>query len=327
MRRRALLLLMPALAWAQPDWRRVAVPYVAPQAWLESLWTRWYVPRSREFADAARALVQAQGRLCDGGAPAQAQAAWRRAMTAWERLSAVAIGPLLERRSARRIDFAPTRPALIRRAIEQGESDLARVGAPAKGLPALEWLLWKQRPAAGSPSCAYAQRVAAEIADEAAALADAFATPREWSDEAVAASFGELLNQLVAGIEGLRWAQIERPLKEGKRQFPRAASGASAQAWAARWDALRQLVTFQAHAPDAPVSLEAFLRGRGLNPLADRVVDAVRRGDAALRHATPADAAALQQAASALSTLKRRVEEDVAPALDVSIGFTDADGD
>jgi hypothetical protein len=285
------------------------------------------MPRSREFAEAARALVEAQDRHCAGGSLAQARSAWRRAMTSWERLAAVAIGPLVERRSARRIDFTPTRPASIERAIAQGAGDMERVGAPAKGLPALEWLLWTQRLASGSPACAYAQRVAAEIAEEAAALADAFATPREWSDETTAAAFSEMLNQFVAGIEALRWSQIERPLREGKRQFPRAMSGSSAAAWAARWEAVRHLAAFQAGAPDAPVSLEAFLRGRGLNPLADGLRDAVRRSDRALRGATLAEPAALQAAARSLAALKRRMEDEVAPALEVSIGFSDADGD
>jgi predicted lipoprotein len=337
MRRRTVLMLLPAstttrsaavAAWAQPDWRRVAVPYVTPQAWLQSLHARWYVPRAREFADAARSLVQAQGRVCASGSLTEARAAWRRAMTAWERLSAVSIGPLIERRSARRIDFTPTRPASIERAIAAGASDLQLVGAPAKGLPALEWLLWKHELSAGSPACAYARRVAGEIEDEASALIEAFtALPKPDDETATAAAHAEVVNQLVAGVELLRWGQIERPLREGKRQFPRAMSGSSAAAWAARWDALRRLADHQAGAPEGPISLEMVLRGRGLNALADDLGVAVRRSDAALRGASPSRAASLQRAARDLAVLKRRLEADIAPALEVPIGFSDADGD
>jgi predicted lipoprotein len=326
-RRRALWCLLPSAAWAQADWQRVAVPYVTAGAYLHSLYARWYAPRARELDAAARALVEAQRARCAGGELAKVRAAWIAAMTAWEKLNAVAVGPLVERRSARRIDFTPTRPASIELAIAQAQADMALVGAPAKGLPALEWLLWKSLPAPGSAACDYAVRVAADIADEASALAAAFAAPRKWNDEAQAAAFAEVLNQFVAGIEVLRWAQIERPLKEGRGQFPRAASASSAAAWAARWHALRSLSIFEAGAADAPVSLEAYLRGRGLNPLADRLRTAVQRSGLALQRASPSRPSALGGASRELTTLKRRVEAEVARALEVSIGFSDADGD
>lgn len=326
-RRRSLLVLMPGVAWAQADWQRVAVPYVTPHAYLQSLYIRWYAPRAREFDEAAKALVEAQRGHCAGGARAKARSGWLRAMTAWERLSAVAVGPLVERRSARRIDFTPTRPASIERAIGQDQRDMALVGAPAKGLPALEWLLWKHSLAPGSAACEYAVRVADDIADEASALAAAFASPREWSDEAQATAFAEMLNQFVAGVEALRWAQIERPLKEGRGQFPRSASRSSAAAWAARWQALRSLAVFEAGAAEAPVSIEAYLRGRGLNLLADRLRGAVQRSGLALEGASPSRPATLAGASRELATLKRRLEAEVAPALEVSIGFSDADGD
>jgi predicted lipoprotein len=69
------------------------------------------------------------------------------------------------------------------------------------------------------------------------------------------------------------------------------------------------------------------LRGRGLNALADDLGLAVRRSDAALRGASPSRAASLQRAARDLAVLKRRLEADIAPALEVPIGFSDADGD
>lgn len=327
MRRRALLALWPGVVWAQPDWQRVAVPFVTPGAYLQALYARWYAPRAREFAEAARALAEAQQARCAGADLARPRVAWLSAMTAWERLNAVAVGPLVERRSARRIDFMPTRPASIERAIAQEQRDMALVGAPAKGLPALEWLLWKHRLAAGSAACDYAARVAEDIADEASVLAADFAARREWGDEAQAAAFGEVLNQFVAGLEALRWAQIGRPLKEGRGQFPRAASASSAAAWTARWQALRTLAVFREDAPDAPISMEAYLRGRGFNALADRLLGAVQRAGLALQGASPSRPAALNTALRELAALKRRMEDEVAPALDVSIGFSDADGD
>jgi uncharacterized protein len=90
---------------------------------------------------------------------------------------------------------------------------------------------------------------------------------------------------------------------------------------------LRRLAAYRADAPAGLVTLEAYLRGRGLNPLADGLGDAVRRSDAALRGASASRPSALQAAARALGMLKGRVADEVAPALEVSIGFSDADGD
>lgn len=329
MRRRVLLLLgaCAGAASAQSDWQRVAVPYVAPGAYLSALYAGWYAPRAKAFEAAARALTEAQRLHCRQGALAGARAAWIGAMTAWESLNAVAIGPLVQRRSARRVDFSPARPASVERAVREGVSEMARVGGPAKGLPALEWLLWKHTLVAGSAACEYAVRVAEDIADEAASLAAEFSAPREWSDEAQAAAFAEVLNQFVGGVEALRWAQIERPLKEGRGRFARAASGATARAWAARWQALRTLAIYEPGAADAPVSIEAYLRGRGLNPLADRLRGSVQRSALALHAASPARPPSLAGAGRALGSMKRLLEGEVAPALEVSIGFTDSDGD
>jgi uncharacterized protein len=44
------------------------------------------------------------------------------------------------------------------------------IGTPAKGLPALEWLLWVKPIQPASAECRYAVQVAAEIQREAQAL-------------------------------------------------------------------------------------------------------------------------------------------------------------
>ncbi|HUG24111.1 imelysin family protein [Piscinibacter sp.] len=329
MRRRVFLMAASAAsaAWGQADWRRVPVPLVSPDGYLSALYRRWYAPQAAAFDVGARTLAATLTSHCAYGALADARDASIDAMTAWERLGAVAVGPLIERRTARRIDFTPTRPASVLRAAQDTPQDMARVGGPAKGLGALEWLLWKEPVTPGSATCRYAVRVADDIAAEATALAAAFAEPREWPADTQAVAFGGVVNQFVGGIEALRWGQIEKPLKEGRGRFPRALSGATAAAWQARWQALRVLAVDGPDAHNAPVSIEAYLRGRGLNPLADTLRAAVDRCDAALRGASPARSEELQSAARALDKLKRLVEFEVAPALKVSIGFTDSDGD
>lgn len=325
MKRRLVLLALAAAAQAraQADWRRVAVPYLTPQAWLQSLDANWYAPRSAEFAQAAQRLADTLGGAC---APAPARAAWRDAMLAWERLSAVQTGALIERRSSRALDFQPARPAAIERAMAAPDKDLALAGAPALGLPALEWLLWRTPLRDGSPACDYARRVAAHLAAEASALATALATPRERDDEATERDFGALLNQLVGGVATLRWAQIGKPRREGRGAWPRAASGLTQQAWQARAHALQQLLAYHADA-GAPIALEPFLRGRGMNPLADRVRQGSERAAAAAARAAPGRSASVAAAEQTLAALEHVLGDEVAPALQVTIEFTDADGD
>lgn len=334
MKRRSCLLspfagLLAARAFAQQDWARVAVPIYTPADLLQGLYGHTLQPLAQELVRSAQALAAA----LRGCAPAMATArpAWVRCMLAWERLSAVAVGPLITRRSLRAIDFQPTRPALIQRALAAGPGwDLALVGTPAKGLPALEWLLWAgpHQPVA----CAFAQALAQEIVAEALALEAGFgALARQpWDEDNGPAALAELVNQWVGGLERLRWTGIEKPLRAGRpAELPRALSGQTTAAWAARWQGLRALTVFDGQVPPVPgqtgVPLETWLRGRGLNPVADQLRQAVQRSDAAMSGLKPG--AAALAAAGTLGALKHLAEAQVAPALDVRLGFSDADGD
>ncbi len=324
MKRRTLLAAaaFAANARAQPDWRRLAVPYITPQDWLRALDERWYAPRAAAFARNAAALAHSLSGSC---ARAPARSAWRDAMLAWETLIAVPTGALIERRSQRMLDFQPTRPAASERAMAEPTRELAQIGAPAQGLPALEWLLWRGAgPELAPAACAYARRVAGALSAEAAALAAAFAAPRERDDDRTQRDFATLVNQFVGGVDALRWQQIGRPRREGRGHWPRASSGLTREAWRARSEALRTLLAWQDGA-DASPSLEAFLRGRGLNPLADRVRRASQAMAVAVAAASPQQGALPAERAAA--ALKALLEAEVAPAQQVSIGFSDADGD
>jgi hypothetical protein len=380
MRRRSLVRLVLAAGGAvvlppvqaQADWRRVAVPAYTPPAFVQGLLKHGYAPRADEFVQAATRLADTLAQACAAGASARAaRPAWRDALLAWVRLSAVAIGPLVERRSVRRIDFLPTRPEQIDAAIArqpQGEADMDRIGSAAKGFGALEWLLWSPAAPATPPACLYAAQLAQEIAREAAALDAGFAAARdrERDENDVVAAMSEALNQWIGGLEQLRLQGIERPLHDARTRgrsraaFARALSGASAAERAARWQTLRGLAVFAGRAAPAAdeqlspgrsedscapprgvgavpcgrgptynglVPLETYLRGKGLNPLADRLRAAAAQAGAALEAAAGAEPARLTSAARRLAGLKTLVEAEVAPALDVRVGFSDADGD
>ncbi len=340
----ALCLATAGPAAAQPPMQPdVAVPFYTPVQALEALYRLHYQPQSQAFAQASAALGPALAAGCTaGGTLDEARARWREALLAWERLAAVQVGPLVERRSLRRLDFQPARPELIARAVKAAPADaagMARVGTPAKGLPALEYLLWTKPAAPGSAECRFAQAVATDLQAEAAAIAADFQAlaAREFDDEGEAASnaFGEFINQWLGGIERLRWADIDKPIQSADGRppaYPRLASDSTAAAWQARWQSLRQLTAGPARPlGEGLVPVEAYLRGRGQNPLADALAAQVAATTQAFERlggaGAPARPEAAQAAARALGTLKSLIEKQVAPALEVALGFTDADGD
>ena len=344
MKRRHLLgrlALGAVLAHAGPAAHAVtAVPFYTPLHFVRGLYQYWHAPRAVEFAERSRALAQAAGAACTTGQREPARDAWRQAALAWDRLASMSVGPLVQRRSARQIDFQPTRPKLIERAIAAAPADaqaMERVGTPAKGLPALEWLLWRTEWRADTPACRYAVQVAADIEREAQTLRDAYAqgAGRAWADEEASAAMSEAVNQWVGSIERLRWQDIGRPAASAHGdapEYPRAVSGSSAASWAHRWQAIAAVTAQGDAAVPTPgeglVPIETYLRGRGLNPLADRLRASTQTAGAAVNAlASGATPARVTAATNALGELKRLAEGDVAAALNVNIGFSDADGD
>jgi hypothetical protein len=103
--------------------------------------------------------------------------------------------------------------------------------------------------------------------------------------------------------------------------FPRRSGEAMSMLWSAEWDALRTLATGKGF------SMESTLRSRAHNKLADVLASSTLNTGKAMQGLRIADQSRLLDAARELAALKRLVEDKVAPALGVTIGFSDADGD
>lgn len=325
----------------------LAFPYYSGEDALQGLYAQHLPPLARDFETQARALTAAAHQHCVGpAAPAALKDAWRRALLSWQTLSSPALGPVIERRSQRQIDFWPTRPALLAKALERAPktlADMESIGTPAKGFPAMEQLL------ADPPSpahCPYLVLVAEGIEAEAVALRagfDALAT-RDWTsdEDAARTAFAEWINQWLGGLERLRWAHIEQPVQKARTagkghvpEFARLAPADNAVEWRAQWQALRaqaRLSAAQRAQPPQPgqglVPIEALLMGKGQIALAQRWGQALDRADAAIA-ALPAKAGekelmALSKTLKGVTTL---FQTEVAAALDVPLGFSDADGD
>lgn len=343
----ALALLAAAPVHAQEVDANMAIPFYNTAHAVQGLYGQWFSPQAKAAQASAQALNQALRAHCTapaGSAAATLQTArqaYVQSSRQWSSLSAVALGPLVERRSARLVDFRPMRPALLKKAIQSAPADLAameRIGAPAKGYPALENLLWTQPVEPQTPACAYATLVAEEIGAEMGILGNGFAklAAQDWSEDgdATTEAMAEFINQWVGGLERLRWADMEKPLRSAGSKPPaweHLASGSTLEIWRAHWQGLRTLaVSVDRKVPQPGVDIvpiESYLRGRGLNPLADRWLKAVNEADAGMRALTEPTAKAVDAATKPLSRLKRLMEGEVAPALEVNIGFSDADGD
>jgi uncharacterized protein len=363
----AASMLLSTCASAQSNWAQVAVPIYSPAQVLQGLHQHSTLPAALRFANDAQALSATLQTGCTGADLTPARTLWVSASQSWEQLSTVAIGPVLARRSQRQIDFSPTRPALIAKAIQAAPQDartMERIGSPAKGLPALEWLLWTQPVTPNTAACNYAVQVAQDLQREALALHSAYEAlaNTDWPElasDSAGTQLAEWVNQWLGGMERLYWAQMEKPLRasgalerptarttaENKpakppallADWPRSASGNTVASWSSQWAVLRSMAVFSASGlAQAPqpgqnlISLESYLRSKGHNPQADALVKAVERADGLvhkLNSRSKLDTAQVLQTARALAAVKTVVAQQVAPALEITLGFSDADGD
>lgn len=340
---------LAALPWtaSRAQAPAIAFPYYRGEQALQGVYAVHLPPLARAFEEKARALAAAARQHCAGPASLPAlRTAWREARLAWVRLAHPALGPVVMRRSQREIDFWPTRAALLKRALDSTPrtlKDMERIGGPAKGFPALELLLaGPAQPA----HCPYLALVAAGIEAEAVALRQAFdqLAKQDWTadEDATLKAFNDWINQWLGGLENLRWQQIEQPVQRartaGRGQAPafaRQAMEDNRADWRAQWQSLQAQARLQpdqrAQPPqpgEALLSIEALLLGKGQLALAQRwgrAIDAVTGALEALP-AQPRDAD-LMALSSRMKAVTSLYQGEVAAALDVSLGFSSADGD
>lgn len=358
MKRRSLLIFLPFGALASesigfaatktivPDTRSalrspaVAAPYISASQMVQGLLVQHLLPSASALQQTAQALAQSL---------AQPQAAWVQhrplwvaTMLAWETLAAVAVGPLLERRSARAIDFWPTRPAQIQRLLDSAHitsvQQLDTVGATARGLPALEWLLWKSD--GSGHARPYASLLAQQVLAESHALLAGYqalaSTEREESD--AWALYGEWFGQAVGGLDQLRIKKMQ-PDTRGKDSAPwvRGVSGSTAAAWLAQAQGLQAFwvgspsaqAATQAQSPGWPVagSVNSLLLGRGHLAHSHTLMQRTNAMLRAVQAARPGQATGVHAAQTALAQMSTLASALAGDVLHIALGFTDADGD
>ncbi|ATE61092.1 imelysin family protein [Thauera sinica] len=331
-----VLALGAACAYAAPP-----APVVAPAQWMEGLARGYLQPAYADLSASSQALADAVHESCerrDAAATAQARRQWEEAALALRRVAALPLGPAMDSRLLRRVDFWPTRPAQIETTAAGFSPDAAaRVGTTARGLPALEYLLFDRGRAAlatDARACAYAEWVARDVADTVRPVAEAWpawaqAVP-DAGDEEQARMLTDGVNILIGSIDTLRLKYLEKPLraKNAAPELDAWRSGRTRAHLAAYFAGVRAGLQGAGQA----YGLTAVLRGRGLLELAGRVDARVAAAEGALA-ALPDDLAsargraAAATAIDALGRLQAVLGNDVAGALKVSIGFGDNDGD
>jgi uncharacterized protein len=338
MERGAFLLCLVRLWIGIAGLAQAAAPEATRSQFLRNVIADHFVARVAAFARSVPALTKSMDALCqspDSETLVAARAAWIDSTLAWESASAIAFGPLVERRSVVRIDYWPARSQLIEHALINPPSTikgLELIGGPAKGLPGLEWLLWTPP---DSPTvlsdrkrCAYARLLAAEIAEEADGLDAAFVALADSGlpDATADDTFAGLLNLALEGLEQLGVKKIEAPGEYGKgKGFPQMPSGRTAAAWDAQWTSLRDF--FIADGRNRNDNLEFYLRAHELGDAADKMrtaADGVTKTLRATREATPATARSVSKA---MKLMRKAVVDDVARGLKIPVQFGDDDGD
>jgi len=268
----------------------IAFPYYRGEDALAGLYGRHLPALAQDFEARASALVQAAQSHCAGqGTLAGLRQQWLHTLQAWQALATPAVGPLVSRRSQRQIDFWPARPNLLSQAVQKAPQSLADLDRIGT-------------PAKGFPALELLLWNGAHIQKP---------------------------------IEAHRTHAIGNALKGNPVQFPRLTREANLADWRAQWRSLQhqaRLMPEQQQRPPLPgqalIPIEALLIGKGQLALADRwakAIDAVDKGMAALQpQAGARELTALGQRMKSATVL---FQNEVAGALDVPLGFSDADGD
>ncbi|CAB3853314.1 imelysin family protein [Achromobacter anxifer] len=347
-----------ALACAAP-WTAQAAP---PADLGERLARDYARPAVAKMADAASALEGALGGWC--GQPGAANAArvkqaFENLALAWSGVEFLRFGPLVQANRYERLAFWPdTRgvmPKQVQTLIAAQDGALLVPGALAgrsvavQGLPALEYVLYGE-PAllrregghADAYACDYARAVAANVTQITRDVAQAwsaegdfgrqFAQPKAGNDlyrdqQEVAA---EAMKSLSTGLQFAREVKILPVLGD----TPEAARPKRAAFW-------RSQLSTRLLAANLD-GLQAFYQAGGYAlPAGDAWIDASVRGELSSAAGTlqavplPLEQALAQEegrrlltlAALTLKNAKAIVDQDLAPALGVTIGFNALDGD
>ncbi len=332
------------------------------RALLEGLGKEVFLPRYVEFEERAHDAERQANALCESPSDetlGAARDAWWAARAPWKRNETVAFGPYAPPDSlGAAIDFWPCRKASVDTVLTGVDPiDASLLGAAAKGLPVMEYLLFDPEvdvvveSELGSRRCDYVAAVGQDLGADATAMREAWdpevgdflgelveAGRKSKTYDSIEMALGEVVNRLVYDLEAARGEKLGAPLgirTDGVPQPDSAESRFSGRSLEDVRDSVRGVeeVCFGADVEDAQ-SLVRYLEGIGRDDLGPALRDAFDASYAALdripeplTEAVMTDPASVQAASDALGEVQRLIQVDVIAAMGLMLTFTDADGD
>ncbi|WP_288841774.1 imelysin family protein [uncultured Deefgea sp.] len=307
-----------------------AEPSVPDAAWSQAWLDAAYQPRHAVLTQSADALMRSVDLVCaqtNAHNLEQARQTWLATSKAWRALDAAPAGPMVLERMGRKIDFRPTRPDDIEVAIQTGDVS----NAATRGLPAIEYLLWGnaqpkvQLAKLKQPArCAYLSKTAQQVASHAHFLDQPWQTYRiELGAENPFFRenlLSEHINLLLSSMGSL---QKRMPTADGVKpeQF-------------AEWRSGSSHAQFMAQVGGMNLALQAVvqrLREEGSAQLADQVSvemqQVQKRCESLPQNLAQSAAKARMACHQAITDLRARVQVQVGEKLDLTLGFTEGDGD
>jgi len=330
------------------------------QSWGENV----VLPLYRDFETATVVLDTRAGELCAGASPASlaaAQDAWWAARAPWKAAEVFAFGPYKDEplRLGPKIDFWPGRPESVEMILYGTApitaASIETAGAAAKGLPAIEYLLYE--PGAdlvGQFStfprrCEYLRALTADLVKRATEMREAWdpahgnylgelveAGRGSTSYSTLQMALGEVVNRMGFTVENIRAEKLGKPLgttSGGSPQPDKAESRWSGRSLEDIRDNLRGIeqLYFVGETEEQP-GLDFYLRERGsfgatMRARLDGAHAALNAIDVPLTQAVVDQPDRVQAAIDRLGELQRFIQVDVIDALGLTVGFNDNDND
>lgn len=306
------------------------------------------VPAFAAAASAAADLDAAVAAWCrDHGDLAEARSAWRAAVAAWHRTEPAWAGPVAMERTDALIDYPVTVTDAIDelvagRGVDEPVDAARDLASTQRGLGAVEYLLFRPEADTDPIVCDLLAALTGSIADAAAAVrgwwADDWLGAGPYADRLAGRGDGAMtsndaLGDLVAGIvESLKRTTLGElgpatgitTLEPDPDELGEGAAGAAAATMAARLEGIAAVYSSGLGSLVAARSPEVDAA------IVEDIDDALRRLRAVtgpLVGQVTADPAAATELYDDLSELRRLFEADVVSLLDVTVGFSDTDGD
>jgi predicted lipoprotein len=322
------------------------------------------LPLYGDFESRAAVLEQRAAELCE--APDEttldgARDAWWDARAPFKQAEVFAFGPFKEFpwRLGPKLDFWPARPETIDEVLASSApldpESAAALGAPARGLPAIEYLLYPPELdvlaelGPGTRRCEYLAGICADLVARASDLRFAW-EPRgeDYLGELLdagrgSASFmtlemavGEVVNRMGFLLENMRNDKLRKPLGgsvDGPPAPAAAESRFSGRSLEDLRDNLRGLKLVYYGPGNGAPGLSSYLRARGkeFDPfMTARFAAAMEAVDAApepFSVALAEDPRSIVRLIEALESLGLAIQVDILNALAANVGFNDNDGD